>query len=419
MIGQTVCITTPLVVCGTFADSVLLAPERLYVPEERAAGLADGDSADYWRREAYNRSMRICLQCPKSFDLNLGAVVHNLKAKVTGVRRLQTGRMPRFRNFWPSKRLPSLNNPDLVLCAANIQNYFVHLGGYASANTTPGQHALQAHKVASALVALKADLYALCELEKGETAPAELTAEMNSLMHGDCFDFVRTEVPDGDTISVGFIYNRNRVHPYGRLCFAYPDRNSIYACRFLLQGFEDCRTGERFVLSLNHLRSKRGKSQESLAKRMANVSVLLRGIRSAYADSLYTDPDVLLVGDFNAYAMERPLQTLVREGYEDLLPRFDSLAYTYSYHGECGALDRVYASPSMAAQVTAVCPVHWNTDFYWSAAYWSKYNFKNRLIPQERPVDLRRVLSRAARRNLLFRYSDHDPLLIGIRFSPR
>ena len=37
-IGKMVQITTPLYVCGNYYDSLILAPERLYVPEERAIG---------------------------------------------------------------------------------------------------------------------------------------------------------------------------------------------------------------------------------------------------------------------------------------------------------------------------------------------------------------------------------------------
>ena len=52
-------VTTPLVVCGSYYDSLILAPERLYCPEERAVGLAEGDSTDYWRIQASNRANSI------------------------------------------------------------------------------------------------------------------------------------------------------------------------------------------------------------------------------------------------------------------------------------------------------------------------------------------------------------------------
>ena len=50
-----VTVTTPLVVCGSYYDSLILAPERLYCPEEHAVGLADGDSTVYWQIVQANR----------------------------------------------------------------------------------------------------------------------------------------------------------------------------------------------------------------------------------------------------------------------------------------------------------------------------------------------------------------------------
>jgi hypothetical protein len=40
--NQMVEITDELVVCGSYYDSLVLATERLFCPEERAVGLADG-----------------------------------------------------------------------------------------------------------------------------------------------------------------------------------------------------------------------------------------------------------------------------------------------------------------------------------------------------------------------------------------
>lgn len=416
-IGKQICLTTPMVVCGSFYDSLYLAPERLYVPEERADGLNKGDSAAYWQNVRYNATTRIKIECPKPYNLNLGARVRNLKATVTGIRTLQTGKQPHFSNYRPSKRLPDMQGAELLVCATNIQNYFVHQGGYATKRNTEGQHAFQCYKVATALTRIKADIYAICEIEKGDSAPAELTDMMNRLTHSDRYSFISTGTTDGDTISVGFIYDNSRVRPYGEMRFAYPDKSSIYAHRFLLQGFEQLSNGERFILSLNHLRSKRGTSEESCRKRLANTRALLQCIRRAYDDGAYTDPDVLIVGDFNSYGFEKPVRDIVDAGYNDVLMTTDSLGYSYSYKGECGYLDRVYASPTMAKQITTAHPLHWNTDFYYSAAYYSKYNFKKNNIPTNAPKDIRRHMSRAAKRNLLFRYSDHDPILIGLRLG--
>ena len=412
--GQIIELTTPLIVCGTFYDSLILAPERLFVPEEQAMGLSEGDSTRFYELKRRNQQLRIKLECRYPYSLNLGATVKNLQARVIGQQHLQTGKQPAFKNYKPSKRLPYLGAADIVVCAANVQNYFVHTGGYATKRTTAGQHAFQCYKTAAALLQLNADLYALCELEQGSAAPQELVNKMNELSRKDLYRYVVTDTIDRDTISVGFLYRVDKIKPVGEVQFVYSDRSSIYAHRFLIQAFEQVDTHEQFIVSLNHPRSKRGNAAEANAKRVASIDSVLTAVQRLQTNGTYTDPDILFLGDYNSYRYEESTQMLVKAGYQDMLSDGE---YSYSYKGEAGSLDRVYASPSMAAQITAVKPVHWNTDFYYSAAYYSKYNYKNRSIPKDAPKDIRRVLTATAKRNLLFRYSDHDPVLVGLKLG--
>lgn len=401
--GQRVFITSPLYVCGTYVGGVYLAPEPLYTPDERARGLADGDSCDYYRLRDYNRTHLLRLEVPYSWHtLRLGAVVNGLEVRVDSVGVLSSGANLRFHNP-PMPKMPRLGKTDLRICSANIQNFFVHLGGYASRRTTPEQYQVQRRKIASALVRMDADIYALCELEKGDAAPAALVEAMNARRRRDIYRFVSTHQSNGDTISVGFIYRADRVSPYGPLRFAYQTPGTIYGNRFLLQGFEDVRSGQRLVVSLSHLRSKRVNERHTAADvaamRMCNVDSLLSCIRTAIEDSVYRDDDFLLLGDYNSYTAELPIQAVVRAGYADLLMRDDSLGYSYIYRGERGYLDRAFASPSMAAQVTAVHPVHLNTIFPYSWSYYTRYKYGKR------------------GKQIPYRYSDHDPLLIGVRWS--
>ena len=60
------------------------------------------------------------------------------------------------------------------------------------------------------------------------------------------------------------------------------------------------------------------------------------------------DPDFLLLGDYNAYAMEDPIDVLVNAGYVDLLDVFNpDDVYTYVFGGQTGYLDYGFASASM------------------------------------------------------------------------
>ncbi len=415
--GQRVTITTPLVLRGRYYDSLIVSSERLYVPEERAVGLGDGDSTSYWYWRHYNDSLRIKLQGRMSFDINLGATVKNLTAQVMGPRWLQTGAQVRFKNFKPAKlaKQPAGRaKPDLTICAANIQNYFVHVGGYATKRNTPAQHQWQCEKTAAALTRIGADIYALCELEQGSSAPAELVARMNELSRKDRYAFVVTDTIDRDTISVGYIYNKERVRPQGDLIFAYENKNDIYAHRFMIQAFEYIPTEQSFYISLNHPRSKRGTPQEANAKRVDNIKHILTAIDSLHLSS---STPLLLLGDYNSYGQEEPLQMLVKAGYKDMVMAMDSLNYSYSYNAECGYLDRAFANEPMQQYITSIHPIHWNTDYYYSASYWSKYNYKNNIPPTQKQPDIWKCVTPQAKKNLIFRYSDHDPLLITLKLT--
>ncbi|MBQ5379121.1 MAG: secretion protein Por, partial [Paludibacteraceae bacterium] len=155
-------------------------------------------------------------------------------------------------------------------------------------------------------------------------------------------------------------------------------------------GFEDIRTGERLIISLNHFKSKRpGRNQyDTNARRMQNADSLLAMLPQAM--TLYTDEDVLLLGDYNCYTQEQPIQAIVRAGYADMLPLGSSADYSYSYKGEAGYLDRCFASPSMATQIVRVRPWHINADWYYQHG---AYRMKDKS---------------------LHRYADHDPIVVDI-----
>ena len=393
-VGKMVQITTPLYVCGNYYDSLILAPERLYVPEERATGLAEGDSTAYWAIKQANRAQIISLTCNiRNYEVRTGAVLKNLTARVVAPGKLVTGASPKFQNNKPEPK-PKMPK-GLLVCAANIQNYFYDLGGYAHRKTTKEQQAIQTEKISKALTHINADIYAICEIQKGDSAAEMLVRAMNERAKKVRYAYVSQGWSNGDTISCGYIYRTDRVRPYGDLQYGYHDPSSHYHYRMVACGFEEVKSGERFVLNINHLRSKRGTGDESNSKRMVNVDSLLVMLDKIEKEQLFGDKDILLVGDYNCYSQEQPIQTLVQAGYEDILMQYDSTGYSYVYHSEAGYLDRAFASPTMAAQVKAVHPYHLNTDYFYSRGY-------------KRRLD-----------KTMFRYADHDPILISIQLGDK
>jgi predicted extracellular nuclease len=108
---------------------------------------------------------------------------------------------------------------------------------------------------------------------------------------------------------------------------------------------------------------------------------------------LFQDEDILLVGDYNSYTHEQPLQTIIQAGYEDVLMHYAPNGYSYVYYSEAGYLDRVFTSPTMRAQVTEVQPYHLNADYFYSRGF-------------KRGLD-----------ETIFRYADHDPILIHVKLG--
>ena len=392
-VGKMVQISTPLYVCGNYYDSLILATERLYVPEEKAVGLADGDSTQYWAIKKSNREKIISLSCNiRNYEVRTGAVVKNLQARVVAPGKLVTGATPKFINNKPEPK-PKMPKNGLLVCAANIQNYFYDLGGYAQRKTTKMQQAMQTLKICKAFKQIDADIYALCEIQKGDSAAQMLVDAMNNMAKKERYAYVSHGWSNSDMISCGYIYRMDKVRPYGDLQYAYKDTTSHYRYRLMACGFEEIESGEKFVLNVNHLRSKRGTGAESNEKRMANVDSLLVMLDKIEQEQLFGDSDVLLVGDYNAYTQEEPIQTLVRAGYADMVMRDDSMGYSYVYHSEAGYLDRVFASESMAKQVKQVAVYHLNADYFYSRGF-------------KRGLD-----------DTMFRYADHDPILIRVELG--
>lgn len=393
-IGKMVQITTPLYLCGNYYDSLILAPERLYVPEEHAIGLAEGDSTTYWAIKHHNRNKMISLSCQvRNYEVRTGAMIKNLTARVVAPGKLVTGSSPKFLSNTPESK-PKIPKNSLLICATNIQNYFYDLGGYAQPKTTKKQQQLQTLKISKALTHINADIYAICEIQKGDSAPHMLVNAMNKQAKKDYYAYVSQGWTNSDLISCGYIYRKDRVRPYGETQYAYHDTTSHYHYRLIACGFEELKTNERFVLNINHLRSKRGTGEESNAKRMTNIDSLLIMLNNIQDNQLFQDTDILLVGDYNCYTQEQPIQTLIQNGYEDLVMQYDSTGYSYVYHSEAGYLDRVFASPTMAKQVKMVRPYHLNTDYFYSRGF-------------KRGLD-----------KTIFRYSDHDPILISVQLVP-
>lgn len=124
---------------------------------------------------------------------------------------------------------------------------------------------------------------------------------------------------------------------------------------------------------------------------MAQATSLV-GFAAQVADTI-GDPDVMLVGDFNAYSKEDPIDVIRSAGYVDLGPTLDPGDHSYVFDGTAGSLDHLFASPSLATKVTGVDT--WNINAEESYAY--QYDGYPGLYAPDP-----------------YRASDHNPQLAGL-----
>jgi predicted extracellular nuclease len=112
------------------------------------------------------------------------------------------------------------------------------------------------------------------------------------------------------------------------------------------------------------------------------------------------EADVLLVGDFNAYLNEDPIQSIEAGRFENLLKRLPATdRYSYVFKGQSGALDHAFASESLQAQVAGVTVWHINADEPVILDYNTEFKTDDRYAVSP------------------FRSSDHDPVLVGLTLA--
>ena len=394
LIGQTVTFSNDFVFCGSYYDgnarvSVYnVAPYRLRAPEQYGE---EGTTA-YNKAVAKNLNDSIHLVGSSLNYKNhrLGTIIRNLQATVTAANQLTVVNTPTIiNNALPTER-PDLGNPDLVVVGANIENFFVTTNGYSGAKTEE-LLAVQKKKISTALAHMDADIYALCEVEQGSLAATELVRLLDSIAGKNQYSWVNAGYRTYDAIMVCFIYRSDKVQPYGS--YLEPYTSSAMRYRMAIQGFEQLSTGEKFNISLNHFYAKISKTD---ADREDNMTKLIAKLPSATAN----DPDVLVLGDLNAYEGETALQMLCPgQGYVDLLQKYDPNGYSHAYNITTGFLDHAYCSPSMESQVTKAVSYHLNSDTPKSLYGYSSTG------------------GTVEQRESMYRYADHDPILVGLKLG--
>ncbi|MBM9506177.1 ExeM/NucH family extracellular endonuclease [Actinacidiphila acididurans] len=228
---------------------------------------------------------------------------------------------------------------------------------------------------------------------------------------------------DQDVIRTAFIYKPAEVslvgasHVLSNLSGAGQDFS--IAREPLAQGFKAVGTADSdaFLVVANHLKSKSNDAaglypgdaedtrpaydQGGYNETRTHQAQDMLAFAQAQAQTLGTDK-LFLVGDFNAYTHEDPMEYLYSQGYTDLGSTDDPNHWSYSYNGLEGSLDHVVASPAALSMVTGATVWQINAQESVGFAY-SRYNYNaTQLFNAGDP----------------FAASDHDPVVVGIDPGP-
>ncbi|MET1043379.1 MAG: ExeM/NucH family extracellular endonuclease [Microbacteriaceae bacterium] len=323
---------------------------------------------------------------------------------------------PTFETLNPRPDVAPEVGGDFSVAAFNVFNYFTTLTSdnpEARGADSAADFAIQKSKIIAAINGLDAEVVALQEIENsvklGETvdeALADLVAGLNAAAGAGTWDYVRTPAALQDAAITDFITNAiifkpATVTPLGDALTQIDETVWDIAREPLAQAFTATATGKVFSVVANHFKSKTpptGGGAEPAdgqgffnAERVEQSTSLLAFVNGTVIPTSGSE-DVFLIGDFNAYAEEDPAQVLTDAGYVDLLPEKTDGQYTYTFNGELGSLDHVFASASAAASVTDVGV--WNIN----SPEWGDRGYE---------FD-------AAEAGTVFRSSDHDPIKVGV-----
>ena len=274
----------------------------------------------------------------------------------------------------------------------------------------------QLEKIVAALVQVDADIVGLNEIENNASASLEalVTALANA---GLDYDYVDTGTIGTDAIKVGFLYKPAMVRTVGDfelLTSAVDSRFIDTRSRpVLAQTFAQQSNDAVLTVAVNHLKSKGSDCDDlgdpDLDDGQGNCNQTRANAAAAMVDWLAGDPtgsgdpDVLIIGDLNAYYREDPTTTITGAGYTNLVEAANgSQSYSFVFRGNAGALDHAFASPSLASQVTGAVDWHINADEWRLTDYNQEGSRDAAWFDGSEP----------------YRSSDHDPLIVGLELTP-
>lgn len=428
--GMRVRLAVPLTVSGNgnlgrFGEVTLAAGPRLFTPTEQ---VAPGDAAKARREE--NAARRLVLDdgapnenpssvawlpepvsnaAPLRAGTTVSGVVGVVDHRFGGYRLHATQAVEAV--VQAERPAPPQVQGNVRIAGMNLLNLFNGDGRGGGFPTDRGAKTAEAYqrqlaKHVATITALDPHVIAAQEVENdgfgAESAIRALAKALNDAQPGARWQPVVTrEAPGTDSISVALLYRADVLTTVGAPAlltngpFAYGSRPPL-AQTFRLGA------GPLFTAVSVHFKSKggcpeaEGKNRDQGDGQACFNAQRLESNR-ALADWLATDPTrsgsplTVVLGDFNAYAMEDPMRLMRERGWLD--PLSGEASYSFVFDAQAGRLDHAMLSPQMAALLKGAAKWHSNSDEALVFAYDGAQGQAVQATP--------------------WRSSDHDPMLLG------
>ena len=283
-------------------------------------------------------------------------------------------------------------------------------------------------KTVAAILAMDPDVLGANEVENDGYGPTSslqhLVDQLNAATAPGTYAFIDADANTGqlnalgtDAIRVAMLYKPATVTPVGQtavlnsVAFVNGGDSAPRNRPSLAQAFRQNSNGEIFIVDVNHLKSKGSACDAPDAlDGQGNCNVVRTNSAIELANWLAGDPtgtgdqDILLMGDYNSYAMEDPITVLKNAGYINMIETaLGPDAYSYVFDGQWGYLDHALASASIAAHITGVGDFHINADEPSVLDYNTDFKTINLINSLYAPDK--------------FRVSDHDPVIVGLKLN--
>lgn len=357
------------------------------------------------------------------------------------VRATQNGEN-KFTKVNQRSATPPTVGGSLKVASFNVENYFTSIDD-RTAKCGPSKNmgcrgadsqdefTRQRAKTVKAISLMDADIIGLMELENtDDVAIQNLVDGLNDEMGANTYDYVNSGIVGSDVIRVGLVYKPAKVALEGShaILDSSVDPNFIDTKNrpVLAQTFKEIATDEKVTVAIVHFKSKGSScanaplNDRDLNDGQANCNLTRTKASNALKRWLATDPtngntqNSLLLGDFNAYAMEDPITALEQnDDYTNLIKKlatqrsaqFSTLrtptARRYVFDAQLGTLDYAFANATLLPKVTGAEEWHINGDEPSAIDYNLDYGRDGTIFDGTVP----------------YRTSDHDPILVGLTLN--